>query len=105
MEIDGASQWTRYWRLVLPLSKPALATATIFTFLASWDEFTWALTITNDPDRRTLPIALALFQGENSTLWGLVFAAAMIAVVPVIAVFLVFQRYFVQGLTAGAIKG
>jgi multiple sugar transport system permease protein len=105
MEIDGASQWTRYWRLVLPLSKPALATATIFTFLASWDEFSWALTITNDPRRRTLPLALALFQGQNSTLWGLVFAAAMIAVIPVIAVFLVLQRYFVQGLTAGAIKG
>ncbi|MDX6203457.1 MAG: multiple sugar transport system permease protein [Frankiales bacterium] len=105
MQVDGANAWTRYWRLILPLSKPALATATIFTFLASWDEFTWALTIINTPNNRTLPLAIALFQGQNSTLWGLVFAASMIAIVPVIIVFLVFQRYFVQGLTSGAVKG
>ncbi|MDQ1701713.1 MAG: multiple sugar transport system permease protein [Frankiaceae bacterium] len=105
MEIDGANAFTRYWRLILPLSRPALATATIFTFLACWDEFVWALTIINDPAKRTLPIAIALFHGENATLWGLVFAASLIAIVPVIIVFLVFQRYFVQGLTAGAVKG
>lgn len=105
MQIDGAGAFVRYWRLILPLAKPALATATIFTFLASWDEFAWALTLINSPSKRTLPIAIALFQGQNSTLWGLVFAAAIIAVVPVVVVFLVFQRYFVQGLTAGAVKG
>lgn len=105
MQMDGAGAWTRYWRLILPLAKPALATATIFTFLGSWDEFVWALTIINTPSKRTLPLAIALFQGQNSTLWGLVFAAAVIAVVPVVVVFLLFQRYFVQGLTAGAVKG
>lgn len=105
MQVDGAGAWSRYWRLILPLSRPALATATIFTFLGSWDEFTWALTIINTPSKRTLPLAIALFQGQNSTLWGLVFAASIIAVVPVIVVFLLFQRYFVQGLTAGAVKG
>jgi multiple sugar transport system permease protein len=105
MEVDGAGPFVRYWRLVLPLAKPALATATIFTFLASWDEFAWALTIINTPAKRTLPLGIALFQGQNSTLWGLVFAASIIAVVPVIVVFLIFQRYFVQGLTAGAVKG
>jgi multiple sugar transport system permease protein len=105
MQVDGAGAITRYWRLILPLARPALATATIFTFLASWDEFAWALTIINTPAKRTLPLAIALFQGQNSTLWGLVFAASIIAVVPVIVVFLLFQRYFVQGLTAGAVKG
>lgn len=105
MQVDGAGAITRYWRLILPLAKPALATATIFTFLASWDEFAWALTIVNTPAKRTLPLAIALFQGQNSTLWGLVFAAGIIAIVPVIVVFLLFQRYFVQGLTAGAVKG
>jgi multiple sugar transport system permease protein len=105
MLVDGAGAWTRYRRLILPLAKPALATATIFTFLASWDEFAWSLTIINTPSKQTLPLAIALFQGENSTLWGLVFAASVIAVVPVIVVFLLFQRYFVQGLTAGAVKG
>lgn len=105
MQMDGAGAFRRYWRLILPLAKPALATATIFTFLGSWDEFAWALTIINTPSKRTLPIAIALFQGQNSTLWGLVFAASIIAVVPVVVVFLVFQRYFVQGLTSGAVKG
>lgn len=105
MLVDGAGAWTRYWRLVLPLARPALATATIFTFLGAWDEFTWALTIINTPTKQTLPLAIELFQGQNSTLWGLVFAASAIAVVPVVVVFLVFQRHFVQGLTAGAVKG
>jgi len=105
MEIDGARAVTRYFRLILPLSKPVLATATIFTFLASWDEFAWALTIINSPEKRTLPLAIQLFQGQNQTLWGLVFAASAIAVIPVLVVFLIFQRYFVQGLTAGALKG
>ncbi|GAB3141541.1 carbohydrate ABC transporter permease [Marisediminicola antarctica] len=107
MQVDGANAWLRYWKLALPLAKPGLATATIFTFLACWDEFTIALTLTNSPENRTLPIAIQLFagQGNNAVQWGLVFAASMIAVVPVIIVFLVFQRYFVQGLTSGAVKG
>jgi multiple sugar transport system permease protein len=105
MQVDGAGAWTRYWRLALPLAKPALATATIFTFLSCWDEFAWALTIINTPEHLTLPVAIQLFQGQNATQWGLVFAASLIAVIPVIIVFLVFQRYFVQGLTAGAVNG
>jgi multiple sugar transport system permease protein len=105
MQVDGANAWTRYWRLAVPLARPALATATIFTFLASWDEFAWALTIINSPDNRTLPIAIQLFQGQNATQWGLVFAASVIAVIPVIVVYLIFQRHFVQGLTSGAVKG
>lgn len=105
MELDGASAWSIYWHLMLPLSRPALATAGIFAFLAAWDEFVWALTIINTPDRRTLPIAIALFQGAHSTSWGLVFAASIIAITPVIVVFVVFQRHFVAGLQAGALKG
>ncbi len=105
MQVDGAGAWTRFTRLILPLSTPALATTTIFTFLATWDEFAWAATIIRDADLRTLPIAIRLFQGANATQWGLVFAASLIAIIPVIAVFLIFQRYFVQGLTAGAVKG
>lgn len=105
MQMDGANAWTRYWRLAIPLARPALATATIFTFLASWDEFAWALTIINTPQNRTLPIAIQLFQGQNATQWGLVFAASVIAIIPVIIVYLVFQRHFVQGLTSGAVKG
>jgi multiple sugar transport system permease protein len=105
MVVDGAGPWTRYWRLVLPLSRPALATVAIFTFLASWDEFVWALTVIDDPSKRTLPIAIALFQGEHTTHWELVFAASVIAIIPVIAIFALFQRQFVSGLATGALKG
>ena len=105
MEVDGAGPVRRYWRLILPLARPALATATIFTFLASWDEYPWALTIINTPAKQTLPLGIALFQGQNSTLWGLVFAASIAAIGPVIVVFVTLQRHFVQGLSTGAIKG
>jgi len=104
MVVDGAGPWTRYRQLILPLSRPALATVGIFSFLASWDEYVWALTVINDPNRRTLPIAISLFQGQHSTSWGLVFAASLIAIVPVIAIFVTFQRQFVSGITSGAVK-
>jgi ABC-type glycerol-3-phosphate transport system permease component len=105
MQIDGANAWGRFIRLALPLARPALATATIFTFLATWDEYAWALTSITSPENKTLPIAIALLQGPKGTQWGLVFAASIVAILPVIAVFLIFQRHFVQGLTAGAVKG
>lgn len=105
MLMDGANAWRRYWGLIMPLSRPALATVAIFSFLASWDEFVWALTIINDPSKRTLPIAIALFQGAHQTSWGLVFAGSAIAVAPVIAIFLAGQRHFISGLGSGAVKG
>jgi len=105
MVVDGAGAWTRFVRLIVPLSRPALATVAIFTFLASWDEFAWALTIINNPDKRTLPIAISLFQGQHATSWGLVFAASVIAVLPVICIFVTFQRQFVSGIASGALKG
>jgi ABC-type glycerol-3-phosphate transport system permease component len=105
MVVDGAGPWTRYWRLILPLSRPALATIAIFTFIGGWEEFTWALTIINDPSKYTLPIAISLFQGQHATSWGLVFAASTIAIVPVIAVFVAFQRQFIGNLGVGALKG
>jgi len=104
MLIDGGGAWRRYWNLAVPLSRPALATVAIFTFLGSWDEFVWALTVINDVSQRTLPIGIALFRGQHGTSWGLVFAASVIAVLPVIVVYVVFQRHLVAGLTNGALK-
>lgn len=104
MLIDGAGPFRRYWNLALPLSKPALATTVIFAFLGTWDEFVWALTVLNDEGARTLPIAIALFQGQHSTSWGLVFAASLIAIIPVLIIYIIFQRFFVAGLTTGAVK-
>jgi multiple sugar transport system permease protein len=103
--IDGCSRLGAFLRIALPLSLPALGTAAIFAFLASWDEFTWALTAINDVEKRTLPIAIRLFQGQHSSQWGLVFAAGLIAIVPVMAVFVLFQSAFVKGLSVGGVKG
>lgn len=105
MEVDGAGPWRVYRSLMLPLARPALGTAAIFSFLYSWDEFAWALTVIDDPAKRTLPIAIALFQGQHTTAWGVVFAASVVAVVPVLTIFVIFQRYLVSGLQAGALKG
>lgn len=103
--IDGGTHFTTFFKIVLPLSKPALATVSIFSFLGFWDEFILALTFIDDASKRTLPIAIASLHGQYGTDWGLVFAASMIALVPVITVFVSLQRYFVGGLTAGAFKG
>jgi multiple sugar transport system permease protein len=105
MLIDGAGPFRIFWSLILPLCRPALATAGIFSVLGAWDEFVWAVTVIDSPEKRTLPIAIALFQGQHATSWGLVFAASVIAVVPVITVFAIFQRQFVAGVQAGAVKG
>jgi len=104
MMVDGASAWTRYFRLMLPLARPALFTAVFFVFEAAWDEYVWAMTIINTPSRQTLPVVIALFSGNHGTNWGLVFAATTIALVPTMIVFLIFQRQLVGGMTAGALK-
>jgi len=104
MVIDGANPFKVFWGLAIPLAAPALATVTIFTFLANWDEFIWALTIIDDQAKRTLPIAIYSFQGQHGTEWGLTFAAMIIALIPVVLIFISLQRYFTGGLTTGAFK-
>jgi ABC-type glycerol-3-phosphate transport system permease component len=103
--MDGASHWAIFWRVILPLSRPGLAVVTIFTFLYSWDEFPWAHVAIQETSRRTLPIAIALFQSQHLTEWGQVFAASLVALVPVVIVFAVFQRYFIRGISTTGLKG
>lgn len=103
--VDGANRFTTFFRVVLPLAGPAVGTSAIFAFLGHWDEFTLALTLLNDAGLRTLPIAIRLFQGQHASQWGLVFAASLIAIVPVLIVFVTFQRAFVRGVATGGIKG
>jgi ABC-type glycerol-3-phosphate transport system permease component len=103
--IDGANHFTIFTRIILPLSTPALSTVAVFSFLGAWDEYVWALTTVTDAGKRTLPIAIANFRGVHTSDWGLVFAASLIAVIPTVLIFIAFQRFFVQGLTAGAIRG
>jgi ABC-type glycerol-3-phosphate transport system permease component len=103
-DIDGAGILRMFWSIMLPLARPALATVTILTFLGNWNEYTYALTFLNDPGKFTLPVAISYFQGENLTDYSVLFAASLIATIPVIAVFLVLQRHFVKGISAGAVK-
>jgi ABC-type glycerol-3-phosphate transport system permease component len=103
--IDGGSPWTIFRRIILPLSKPGLAVVTINTFLYSWEEFAWANVAIKNTNMRTLPIGIALFQSEHLTEWGQVFAASLVALVPVVIIFIIFQRSFVQGISTTGLKG
>jgi len=104
-KIDGASEFGIYTRLVLPLSKPALAVLGIFTFVSEWNDFLWPLVITNSSEMRTLQVGLAMLQEEVPMAFGLLMAGATYAAIPITIVFLIFQRYFLTGLTVGALKG
>jgi multiple sugar transport system permease protein len=103
--IDGGNQWTLFRRIVLPLSGPGLAVVVIFTFLYSWDEFPWANVAMKETAKRTLPVAIALFQRPDLTQWGQVFAMSVIALIPVVIVYALFQRYFVAGISTTGLKG
>ncbi len=103
--IDGCSEWGIYARIILPLAKPAIAVLGIFTFVGEWNEFLWPLVITNTSEMRTLQVGLALLQDEMPMAWGVLMAGATYAAIPMVIVFLSFQRYFLKGLTVGALKG
>jgi len=104
-QVDGAGPFRLFWSVALPLAKPGLATVTIFSFLAAWDEFTWAIVTIADRELYTLPVAIRLFQRANGTEWGLVFAASLIALAPVLVLFVALQRHIVSGAFQGATKG
>lgn len=104
--IDGANVFTIFFRIALPLASPAIASVSIFNFLTAWEEYPWANTVINDNNLRTLPIAIAGFFGQHQfTQWGYVFAMSTISLVPILLVFIFFQKYFVTGLSAGSVKG
>jgi multiple sugar transport system permease protein len=103
--IDGANAWTVFMRIMLPLAAPAISTVAVFSFLGAWDEYVLALNFLTDENLRTLPIAIANFRGAHSTNWGLVFAGSLTAVIPTVLLFVIFQRYFIQGITTGAVRG
>lgn len=103
--IDGGNRWTIFRHVVLPLSRPGLAVVSIFTFLYSWDEFPWAHVAIKETTRRTLPVAIALFQNQHLTQWGMVFAASIIALIPVVSLFVALQRYFIEGISTSGLKG
>lgn len=106
--IDGASEPRIFWQIVLPLSKPGIAVLSIFTFVSVWNEFTWPLFVTSQRAMRTFQVGLTiLYQTEytHDSHYGLLMAGASIAAIPIIILFLFLQRYFLQGVTLGALKG
>ncbi len=103
--MDGATEWRIYWSVVLPLCKPILITLAIFTFMAAWNDFMWPLIVLNDNDMYTLPVALANMLGEYHQQTELMLAGAVITVLPVMIVFAVLQRYYLEGIMLGSIKG
>jgi len=102
--LDGASEWQIFRKIVLPLMKPAIVVLGIFTFMFQWVNFLWPLVITTTDDMKTLTVGIASLQGQFVTNWGVISAAAVMTMVPVIIIFLVFQRWFVQASMAGALK-
>ncbi|MDD3213117.1 MAG: carbohydrate ABC transporter permease [Eubacteriales bacterium] len=103
--IDGGGPWTIWFHIVIPLSLPAIGTFTIITFSNVWDEFLYALTLIKSPAKRTLPIALKMFQGQNLNNWSLIFAASLIALIPILAVYITLQKYLIRGgVTEGMLK-
>lgn len=102
--VEGAGPWTIYWRIMLPLVRPALATVAIFEFMAVWNDFFFPLIFLRSKKLMTIPVGLSVFFGEYATDWATLFAALTISVVPVIVAFILASRQFIAGLTAGAVK-
>lgn len=103
--IDGMSEYGIWWRIMLPLSKPALSTLTIFTFVNTWNDFLGPLIYLTDTKKKTLQIGLRMFITDYSSEYGLIMAASVVALIPVLIVFLALQKYFVQGVATAGLKG
>ncbi len=104
-KIDGCTYWRIYWNVMMPLSKPALATLGIFVFMWSWNNFLWPLLIVNSLEMKTLPLGLAYFLGQYTIYWNLLMVGATISLLPVLIVFFFAQRFFIEGITLTGLKG
>lgn len=104
-KIDGASNLRVYSTVIMPISKPVIGTMTILKAMWSWNQYQWPLIVSTDMEMKTIQIALTLFQGQNFSQWGYLCAGMTLAILPMFIVFLLAQKQFVGGLTAGAVKG
>jgi len=103
--IDGAGEWRIFFRIMLPMLKPVLVTLAIFTFMGSWNDFMWPLIVLSDASKQTLPVALASLSREHIQDVEMMMAGAVLTVTPVLLLFLALQRYYIQGLLLGSVKG
>ena len=103
--IDGFSEFQIFWKIALPLVKPALAALCIFTFLGNWNAYIWPLIVIRSEEMRTLPVGIAFFSTENQAAFDLIMAAASLATIPVIIIFLIFQKQIIKGIALAGLKG
>ncbi len=108
--VDGASEWTIFWRIVMPMARPVLAVMFLLDFVAAWNDYFWPYLVTNSKDMMTVQVGLISLIGvDQGFVWemdyGVIMAGAVLASVPIIVLFIALQRFFIQGLTIGAVKG
>jgi multiple sugar transport system permease protein len=103
--IDGMNEYTIYAKIMLPLSKPALSTLTIFTFVSTWNDYLGPLIYLKTESKKTIQLGLRMFIGQYSSEYGLIMAGSVVSLIPVILVFLVLQKYFVEGVASSGLKG
>ncbi len=103
--MDGASSLRIWWQIIVPLSGPVLATLAIFVFQGVWNEFLWPLVVTTSENMRTIPVGLAAFVGQYSTAWDLLMAGSVIALLPVLVIYVIGQKWFVQGIALSGMGG
>ncbi|WP_295841900.1 carbohydrate ABC transporter permease [uncultured Microbacterium sp.] len=104
VRVDGAGSFTALWRVLVPISIPGIVSVGIYTFMIAWNEFLFALTLTRTIDMRTVPIGIQLLMGQHSYEWNQIMAMSILGSIPVLVLFLFFQRFFISGLTAGSVK-
>ncbi|MCB0072922.1 MAG: carbohydrate ABC transporter permease [Caldilineaceae bacterium] len=103
--MDGGSRFVALWRVLIPISVPGLVSTGIYTFMLAWNEFLFALTLTKTMNMRTVPVGIALLMGQHSYEWNEMMAMSVLGCLPVLLLYLFFQRYFIAGMTAGSVKG
>ncbi|WP_290646953.1 carbohydrate ABC transporter permease [Kosmotoga sp.] len=102
--IDGCSRFRTFFQIVLPISKPVIATSALFSFLFAWNDFLWPLIVTDSPEMRTIQVGLAFFQGRYGIQWTLLAAATILVILPTIVAFLIAQKNFIEGLSTTGLK-
>ena len=103
--IDGANEWRTFSDVIFPMIKPGVGACAIFTFISAWNDYFMQLIMLTSSQKLSIAVGIATMQGESSTDYGLLMAGAALASVPIIIVFLIFQKYFTKGITMGAVKG
>ncbi len=104
VKVDGGSNFFALWRVLVPISVPGVVATGVYTFLLAWNEFLFALTLTKSTEMRTVPIGIQLLMGQHAYEWNQMMAMSLFGSLPILVIFLVAQRYFLAGMTAGSVK-